>query len=101
MKVHVVTCFKLKWLGSLVGITFLSCLGSFQIGMDVVDYVFALNDKVRTKDRPLARLDLVHSCTTATAIQSFERRHSETLLITIVVRKLSQRQTLVPFVRVV
>jgi hypothetical protein len=97
----VVACFELKRSALLVGITFLSCLGSFQIGMNAVDYLFGLNDKVRTKDRPLARLDLVHRCTVATAIQSFERRHSETLLITVVVRKLSQQQTLVPFVLVV
>jgi hypothetical protein len=50
----VVACFKLKWLGLLVGITFLLCLGSFQIGMDAVDYLFGLNDKVKTKGRPLA-----------------------------------------------
>jgi hypothetical protein len=97
----VVACFELKRSALLVGITFLSCLGSFQIGMNAVDYLFGLNDKVRTKDRPLARLDLVHRCTAAIAVQSFEMRHSETLLITVVVRKLSQQQTLVPFVLVV
>jgi hypothetical protein len=86
---------------SLVGIAFLSCLGSFQIGLDAVDYLFSLIDKVRAKNCPFTRLDLVHECTIATAIQSFEWCHSETLLITVVVRELSQRQTLVPFVRVV
>jgi hypothetical protein len=70
---------------SLVGIARLSCLGRFQIGLDAVDYLFGLNDKVTTKDRPLARLDPVHRCTTATAIQSFERRHYEILLITVVI----------------
>jgi hypothetical protein len=97
----VVACFELKQLASLVGIAFLAISGSFQIGMDAVDYLFSLNDKIRTKDRPLARLNLVHSCTIATTIQSFERCHLETLLITVVVRELSQCHTLVPFVRVV
>jgi hypothetical protein len=57
----VVACFELKQPTSLVSIAFLAISGSFQIGMDAVDYLFSLNEKVRTKDRPLARLDLVHS----------------------------------------
>jgi hypothetical protein len=65
--------------------------------MDAVDYLFGLNDKVRTKDRPLTRLDPVHRCTTATTIQSFEGCYPETLLLTVVVRELRQWQTLVPF----
>jgi hypothetical protein len=67
----------------------------------VVDYSFSPNDKVRAKDRTFARLNPVHECMAATAIQNFEGCHSETLLITVVVRELGQRQTLVPFVRVV
>jgi hypothetical protein len=63
-----------------------------------VDYLFSLNDKVRAKDHPFAKLYLVHGCTTMTAIQSFEGCHSETLLIIVVVRELGQWQTLVPFV---
>jgi hypothetical protein len=81
----VVDCFKLKWLTSRVGIAFLSCLGRFQIGLDAVNYLFGLNDKVKIKDRPLTRLDLVHRCTTATVIQSFKMHHSKVLLITVVV----------------
>jgi hypothetical protein len=76
---------------SLVGIAFLAGSGSFQIGLDAVDDLLSLNDKVRAKDRPLARLDLVQTCTTATTIQSLEGCHSEALLITVVVRELSQR----------
>jgi hypothetical protein len=90
-----VTYFKLKRSASLVGMAFLSCLASFQIGLDTVDYHFGLNDKVRAKDRPFTRLDQVHRCMAATAIQSFEGCHSETLLITVLVRELSQRQTFV------
>jgi hypothetical protein len=63
----------------------LSCLGHFQIGLDAVDYLFSLKDKVKTKDHPLARLDPVHKRTTAMAIQSFEKCHSETLLKIVVV----------------
>jgi hypothetical protein len=66
-----------------------------------VDYPFSPNDKVRAKDRTFARLNLVHECMAATAIQNFEGCHSETLLITVVVRELGQRQTLVPIVWVV
>jgi hypothetical protein len=101
MKVHAIACFELKRSASLVGIAFLSCLGYFQIGLDLVDYLFSLNDKVRAKDRSFPRLDPVHGCTAMTAIQSFKGCHSETLLLTVVVRELDQRQTLVPFVRVV
>jgi hypothetical protein len=92
---------KLKRSVSLVGLAFLSCLGSFQIELDVMDYLFSLNDKVGAKDRPFTRLDPVYRCTTTTAIQCFKWCHSKTFLITIVVRELSQWQTLVPFVRVV
>jgi hypothetical protein len=81
----VVACFKLERLTSLVGIAFLSFFGSFWIGLDAVDYFFSLNDKVRTKDRPLARLDPVHRSMIVTTIQSFEMRHSKVLLITVVV----------------
>jgi hypothetical protein len=66
-----------------------------------MDYPFSLNDKVRAKDHPFTRLNSVHRCTTATAIQSFEGCHRKTFLITVVVRELSQWQTLVPFVQVV
>jgi hypothetical protein len=81
----VVDCFELERPTSLVGIACLSCLGRIQIGLDAVDYLFGLKDKVKTKDRPLARLDAVHMGTTAMAIQSFEKRHSKTLLKTVVV----------------
>jgi hypothetical protein len=63
--------------------------------------LFSLNDKVRAKDRPLTRLDPVHRCIAATAIQSFKGCHSKNFLITVVVRELRQWQTLVPLVRVV
>jgi hypothetical protein len=55
-----------------------------------MDYLFSLNDKVRAKDHPFTRLDLVYMCTIATAMQSFEGCHSKTFLITVVVRELSQ-----------
>jgi hypothetical protein len=90
MKVHTVACFDLKWPVSLVGIGFLLSLGNFQIGLDVMDYLLGLSDEVWTKDRPLARLDPVHRCTIETTIQCFKGCHSETLLITVVVRELSQ-----------
>jgi hypothetical protein len=66
-----------------------------------MDYLFSLNDKVRAKDHPFTRLDPVHRCTTAMTIQSFKGCHSKTFLITIVVKELSQWQTLVLLVRVV
>jgi hypothetical protein len=66
-----------------------------------MDYLFSLNDKVRAKDRPFTRLDPIYRCTAATVIQSFKGCHSNTFLITVVVRELSQWQTLVPSVRVV
>jgi hypothetical protein len=78
MKVHVVTCFELKRPTSLVGIAFLSCLGSFQIRLDAMDYLFSLNDKVRAKDHPFTRLDPVHRYTAVTAIQSFKGCLSKT-----------------------
>jgi hypothetical protein len=80
-----VNCFKLERSMSLVGIACLSCLGRFQIGLNVVDYLFGLKDKVKTKDCPLTRLDPVHRCTAATTIQSFESRHSEILPTTVVI----------------
>jgi hypothetical protein len=101
MKVHVVVSFKLKCPTSLVGIAFLLRLGIIQVGLDAVDYLLSLSDKVRAKDHPPARLNPVQRCMTSVAIQCFERCHLETLLITIVVRELSQRQTLVPFVLIV
>jgi hypothetical protein len=67
-KVHTIACFKMKWSMSLVGIAFLSSLVSFQIGLDAMDYLLGLSDKVCTKDHPLARLDLVQRCMTLTAI---------------------------------
>jgi hypothetical protein len=79
----------------------MSCLGNFQIGLDAMKYLFSLNDKVRAKDHPFTRLDPVHRGTTATTIQGFDGCHSRTFLITVVVRELSQRQTMVPFVWVV
>jgi hypothetical protein len=85
-----IACFELKRLASLVGIAFLSCHGSFQIGLDAVDYLFGLNDKVKAKDRPFIRLDPVYGFTAVMAIQSFDRCHSETLLIIVVVRELGQ-----------
>jgi hypothetical protein len=66
-----------------------------------MDYLFSLNDKVRAKDHPFTRLGPVYRCTTVMAIQSFKGCHSKTFLITVVVRELSQWQTLVPFVWVV
>jgi hypothetical protein len=59
MKLHMVASFKLKRSMSLIGIAFLSGLGSLQVGVDVMDYLLGLSDKVRAKDRPLARLNPV------------------------------------------
>jgi hypothetical protein len=63
-----------------------------------MDYLFSLNDRVRAKDHPFTRLNPIYRCTAATAIQSIEGCHSKTFLITVVVRELSQWQTLVLFV---
>jgi hypothetical protein len=101
MKVHAVAYFELKRPTSLVGIAFLLCPGGLRVGLDAMDYLLDLNDKVWTKDHPLARLDPVQRCTTSTTIQSFKGCHSETLLITVFIRELSQRQTLIPFVMIV
>jgi hypothetical protein len=76
---------------SLVGISFLSSLANFQIGLDALDYLLSVSDKVWTKDHPLARLDPVQRCMTSMTIQSFEGCHFEALLRTVVVRELSQR----------
>jgi hypothetical protein len=54
-----ITSFKLKQSASLVGIAFLLSPGSLQVGLDAVDYFLGLGDKVRAKNCPLARLDLV------------------------------------------
>jgi hypothetical protein len=101
VKVHTVTSFKLKTSTSLFGIAFLSSPGSIQVGLDAVDYFLNLGGKVKGKDHPLARLNPVQRCTTTMTIQGFEGCHSETLLITVVVRELSQQQTVVPFVLIV
>jgi hypothetical protein len=86
MKVHTFAYFELKRPASLVGIAFWPSLGNLQVGLDAMDYLLSLSNKVWTKDPPLARLDPVQRCTTSTAIQSFEGCHSETPLITIIVR---------------
>jgi hypothetical protein len=49
MKVHAIAYFELKRLALVIGIAFLSCLDSFQIGLDAMDYLFSFNDKVRAK----------------------------------------------------
>jgi hypothetical protein len=67
----------------------------------VVDYFLSLSDKVRAKDYPLTRLNPVQRRTTLMAIQGFKGYHSETLLITVVVRELNQWKTLVPFILIV
>jgi hypothetical protein len=90
MKVHMVPNLKLKRLASLVGIAFLSGLGSLRVGLDAMDYLLDFCNKIRAKDHPLAELDPVLGCTTSMTIQCFQRRHSETLLIAVVVRELSQ-----------
>jgi hypothetical protein len=89
MKVHAVANFKLKRLASLVGIALLSGLGNLQVGLDVVDYLLGLNDKIRAK--------IVLS---SSSIQFKGVRHRRpynalkgtimTLLITVVIRELSQ-----------
>jgi hypothetical protein len=53
-----VASFKLKWPMSLVGIAFLLGLGSLQVGLDVVDYLLDLSDKVRAKELSLVGLNL-------------------------------------------
>jgi hypothetical protein len=88
-------------LASLVGIAFLLSPSSLQVGLDVVDYFLSLSDKVRAKDYPLTRLNPVQRRTTLMAIQGFKGCHSETLLITVVVKELSQWKTLVPFILIV
>jgi hypothetical protein len=59
MKVHMVASFKLKGSSSLVGITFLLSLGSLQVGLDAMDYLLGLRDKLRAKDCSLTRLNPV------------------------------------------
>jgi hypothetical protein len=88
-------------LTSLFGIAFLSSLGSLRVGLDTMDYLLSLIDKVRAKDHLLTRLDPIQRCTTSAAKQCFEECHSKTLLIIVVVRALSQWLTLVPFVMVI
>jgi hypothetical protein len=85
-----VAIFKLKRSTSLVVIAFLLGLHNLQVGLNVVDHLLGISDKVKAKDRPLSRLNPVQRCMTSAAIQCFEGCHSETLLITVVQRELSQ-----------
>jgi hypothetical protein len=96
-----VASFELKRPTPLVGIAFLSGLGSIRVGLDAVDYFLSLSDKVRAKDCLFARLNLAQRCTTLAAVKCFERCHLEALLITVVVRELSQWKAFVPFVLIV
>jgi hypothetical protein len=100
-KVHVVTSFELKRPTSLVGITFLLGGDNLQVGLNSMDYLLGLSDKVRAKDRPLAGLNPAQRCTASTTIQCFKMCHFESLLITVVVRELNQRQILAPFILIV
>jgi hypothetical protein len=74
---------------SLIGRVLLSGLGILHVGLDAVDYLLGLSDKVRTKDRPLARLNLVQRCATLAIVKCFKWCHLEAVLIAIVVIELS------------
>jgi hypothetical protein len=61
----------------------------------------SLHDKIWAKGHPLARFNPVQRCTTSAVVENFKRCHLETILITVIVRELSQWQTLVRTVLVV
>jgi hypothetical protein len=88
---------------SLVAIVLLVGLGlsGLQIGMNTMNNFLGLHHKIGAKGHPLARFNPVQRGTTSVVIESFERCHLETRLITVVVRELSQWQTLVPSIMVV
>jgi hypothetical protein len=86
---------------SLVGIVLLSRLSSLQIGLDTMNDLLSLHDKIGAKGHPLVRFNPVQRCTTSATIECFKQYHLETLLITIVVREFSKWQTLIPTVPVV
>jgi hypothetical protein len=86
---------------SLVGIVLLAGLGRLQIGLNTMNNFLGLHDKIGTKGHLLTRVNPFQRCTTSTVVESFERCHLETFLITVVVREFSQWQALVPIVPIV
>jgi hypothetical protein len=86
---------------SLVDIVLLAGLDILQIRLNMMNNFLSLRDKIWAKGHPLVRFNHVQMCTTSATVESFERCHLETLLITIVVREFRQWQTLVPTISVV
>jgi hypothetical protein len=100
-KIHTVSNCESQGMTSHVGIVLLAGLGGLQIGLNTVNNFLSLCDKIGAKGHPLAWFKPVQRCTTSAAVESFERGHLETFLITIVARELSQWQALVPTVLIV
>jgi hypothetical protein len=67
----------------------------------MINDFLSLHDKIGAKGHPLTRFNLVQRCTTSVTVESFKRCLLEPLLITVVLRELSQWQTLVPTVPIV
>jgi hypothetical protein len=91
-----ISYFKLQGSTPLVCISFLACLLSFQVILDMMDSRFSLFDNVGSKYHFLSRLNPIERCMASSSIKSLKWCQFQTLLVAIIVRELSPGQILVP-----
>src|SRR3989337_2492961 len=87
------SCFPMLW----VVIALLSGLGCSKSFLNILDLPFSLKHQVRTKDATISCLGPVQRFAALPSVQCLKRRHLETCLIAVVVRKFRIWQTILPF----
>uniref|UniRef100_J3NDC1 Uncharacterized protein n=1 Tax=Oryza brachyantha TaxID=4533 RepID=J3NDC1_ORYBR len=96
-KVHIISYFKGEIPSTIVLITLLSGLSSFDPFSDDPDFLFCLTQNFSLKKLAFSRLILEKWCTTLPTIQSFTWCHLQTGLVIVVVRELRMRQIIIPY----
>jgi hypothetical protein len=84
-----VTNLKIKWPSSLINITFRSRLCGFHVLLDNSDPFFSFFNKINVIVPSLSRLNPIQQRSALSAIQGFKQNHLNTLLITVIIEKLS------------
>jgi len=85
----VIPDYKVNWFSSLVSITLLTSLRSFQMLLDCTDLLLHFVHEINVVIPSLPGLYPIQRSSTLSAIQGFKMSHLDALLVTIVVRELS------------
>src|SRR6185312_13220053 len=97
LEINIITDLEMEFSATTISISLLTRLSNAKILTNNPDLLLGIFHQIWTKERSFSRFGPIDRSSAPSSIESFKRRHLDTCLITIVVRKLCEWQASNPF----